>query len=210
MALFLSRPICAAVLMCALAGCSSDPTLYSLAPVMNGVAQAGGPSVVEVRTPVVSAQLDRDTIVKASRDYQLKLAHGDTWSEPLADMVGHTLATDLAARLPGTTVFTQNDAVATTPSAYVELTLTDFQEDANGHGILRGSLSVHPAISGVGPVLTTPLTLDADPHGDGTGRLVASLSALLGGVADTAAVQVRGLPDTAAQRAIQRASAGAQ
>lgn len=120
-----------------------------------GVSQAGGPAVVEIRTPVVSARLDRDTIVKASEDYQTKLASGSSWSEALPDMLGHTLMTDLAQRLPGTTVFAQDDAVTTTPAAYVELTIRNFEADSAGHALVTGMLSVHPAGKMIGPVMTT-------------------------------------------------------
>ncbi|MBS1028478.1 PqiC family protein [Gluconobacter albidus] len=177
-----------------LTACSSDPTLYTLAP-MPGVAQAGGPVVVEVRTPVVSGRLDRDTIVRANEDYQTRLATGTSWSEALPDMVGHTLTGDLAQRLPGTTVFAENDAVSTTPSAYVELTLRNFEADSAGHALVTGTLSVHPAGKMIGPVLTSPLVWQSqDVVASNTTKLTAALSQGVAAIADQAAEKLRLLP----------------
>ncbi|MBS1103405.1 membrane integrity-associated transporter subunit PqiC [Gluconobacter sp. Dm-62] len=177
-----------------LSACSSDPTLYTLAP-LPGVSQAGGPVVVEVRTPVVSARLDRDTIVKASKDYQTKLASGSSWSEALPDMLGHTLVTDLAQRLPGTTVFAQDDAVTTTPSAYVELTIRNFEADSAGHALVTGMLSVHPAGKIIGPVMTWPVVWQtSEPVASSTASLTAALSQGVAAIADQAAAKLRVLP----------------
>ncbi|MBS1092094.1 membrane integrity-associated transporter subunit PqiC [Gluconobacter sp. Dm-74] len=177
-----------------LAACSSDPTLYTLAPVP-GVAQAGGPVVVEVRTPVVSTRLDRDTIVRANEDYQTRLATGTSWSEPLSDMVGQTLTSDLAQRLPGTTVFAENDAVSTTPSAYVELTVRNFEADSAGHALVTGTLSVHPAGKMIGPVLTSPVVWQSqDAVASSTTKLTAALSQGVAAIADQAAEKLRLLP----------------
>ncbi|MDE7540670.1 PqiC family protein [Gluconobacter sphaericus] len=177
-----------------LSACSSDPTLYTLAP-LSGVSQAGGPAVVEVRTPVVSARLDRDTIVKASEDYQTKLASGSSWSEALPDMLGHTLMTDLAQRLPGTTVFAQDDAVTTTPAAYVELTIRNFEADSVGHALVTGMLSVHPAGKMIGPVVTTPVVWQSsEPVVSSTAKLTAALSQGVASIADQAAAKLRVLP----------------
>ncbi|KXV19056.1 PqiC family protein [Gluconobacter oxydans] len=177
-----------------LLACSSDPTLYTLAP-LPGVSQAGGPAVVEVRTPIVSARLDRDTIVKASEDYQTKLASGSSWSEALPDMLGHTLMTDLAQRLPDTTVFAQDDAVTTTPAAYVELTIRNFEADSAGHALVTGMLSVHPAGKMIGPVMTTPVVWQSpEPVASSTTKLTAALSQGVASIADQAAAKLRVLP----------------
>lgn len=176
-----------------LMGCSSDPTLYSLAPV-SGAAHSGGPAVVEVRTPVVSQSLDRDSIVRQDRNYKLKISHDDAWSEPLGSLIGRTLATDLSQRLPGTVVFAQNDAVASRPQAFVELTVTAFNENQNGEARLAGALSVHRAGEGTPVVLTVPVDLTTSFESHGTGHLVAALSRMLGALADQAAGQLLSLP----------------
>ncbi|MBS1035421.1 PqiC family protein [Gluconobacter cerinus] len=179
-----------------LTACSSDPKLYTLAPV-SGVVQSGGPVVVEVRTPVVPSRLDRDTIVRQNRDYQTTLATGDSWSEALPDMIAQTLTTDLSQRLPGTTVVSQGDAVTTTPSAYVEVTIRNFEADAAGHALITGAVSVHPAQKMIGPVLTEAFAWQSPESAQlNTGKLVASLSQGLSVLADHAASRLRSLPST--------------
>lgn len=179
-----------------LTACSSDPTLYTLAPVSPGAATAVGaaPGVIEVRTPVVAQRLDRDDIVRRDRDYKLEIAKGDAWSEPVASMIGHALSQDLAIRLPESTVFAQNDAVSTMPSGYVELTVTAFNEDQAGNAILQANLSTHRADAGAFPVTTIPIRLTRKPDGSSTAALVAVLSEMTGDLADVAAQRLRMLP----------------
>ncbi|MBS1089401.1 PqiC family protein [Gluconobacter wancherniae] len=191
---YMLRSLCALGLIGSVAGCSSDPTLYTVAAVA-GDALAGGPAVVEIRTPVVSPRLDRDTIVEADRGYHLKMASGDSWSEPLGDMIGHVLSRDLSQRLPATTVFAQNDAVTTTPQAFVELTINRFEADPSGYAVVSGALSVHPAGSMVSPVMTYPIEWKSkDVTTGNTDRLVAQLSAGVAAISEQAAQHLRTLP----------------
>ncbi|MFS3135744.1 membrane integrity-associated transporter subunit PqiC [Gluconacetobacter sacchari] len=173
-----------------LAACSADPDFYTLVP-WPGAAQAGGPAVVEVRTPSVAVSLDRERIVSSEGDYRLRTAGGDAWSEALPGMLGHVLTTDLQQRLPGSVVFAQNDAVATTALAVVELTVTRASRDAGGRAVLAGSLAVHwlGHDGGASDVLALSLPVG----GSATGDLVAALSRLLGQVADRAAAHLRAM-----------------
>jgi len=176
-----------------LTACGSDPDLYSIAPVP-GPAQAGGPVTVEVRTPVVTASLDRDEIVRQDKNYKLDIAKGNAWSEPIGDMIGRVLTHDLALRLPGSTVFAQNDAVSTKPQAFVEVTITAFNADQQGNATLVGSLSVHGDKPGIGPNLTVPVQYQTHLDNKQADTLVAGLSTLTGQLADLAAQKIRALP----------------
>ncbi|WP_336761351.1 PqiC family protein [Asaia sp. VD9] len=176
-----------------LTACGSDPDLYSIAPV-SGMAQPGGPVTVEIRTPVVTASLDRDEIVRQDKDYKLNMAKGNAWSEPIGDMIGRVLTRDLAQRLPGSTVFAQNDAVSTKPQAFVEVTITAFNADQQGNASLIGSLSVHGDKPGIGPNLTTPVQFETRLDNKRASTLVAGLSILTGQLADMAAQKIRSLP----------------
>jgi len=176
-----------------LSACGSDPTLYSIAPVP-GVSQSGGPAVVEVRTPVVAASLDRDEIVRQDKDYKLGIAKGNAWSEAIGGMIGRVLTQDLAQRLPGTTVFAQNDAVSTRPLAFVELTVTAFNADQQGNASLVGTLSVHGDKQGIGPNMTVPVQFQTRLDNKQPNTLVAGLSTLTGQLADLAAQKIRTLP----------------
>ncbi|MEE8658305.1 ABC-trans-aux domain-containing protein [Acetobacteraceae bacterium EV16G] len=185
----------------AASGCGRDPTLYTIVAVPGPVTPetsshlAGiGPKVVEVRTPVVSTMLDRDEIVRQSRDYKLNLAKGDSWAQPLGETIGQALTLDIAQRLPGITVFAQNDAVDTHPQAYVELTVTAFNQNQQGDAVIQGSLAVHPAEEGLGPVQTTPFYETMKLPSNGSAHLVYALSQLLSHVADKAVAQIRACP----------------
>ncbi|CAI9121690.1 PqiC family protein [Brytella acorum] len=190
------RLLATALIVSSLTACSADPTLYTLVPVSPAASTAMGlaPGVIEVRTPVVSQRLDRDDIVRRDRDYKLEIAKGDAWSEPIASMIGHALSQDLAIRLPESTVFSQNDAVSTVPTAYVELTVTAFNEDQAGNAVLQANLSTHLADAGAFPVLTVPVRLARKPDGSSTADLVAALSQMTGELADEAARRLRMLP----------------
>lgn len=177
----------------AISGCGSDPVLYSVASV-TGMAQPGGPVAVEVRTPVVASSLDRDEIVHQDKDYKLGIAKGNAWSEPIGGMIGRVLSQNLAQRLPGTSVFAQNDAVSTKPQAFVELTVTAFNSDQQGNASLVGSLSVHGDKPGIGPNLIVPVQLSTHLANRRTDTLVAALSCLTGQLADLVAEKLRGLP----------------
>ena len=181
----------------ALAGCgSSDPTLYSLAPIA-GTQQVGMggavPAVIEVRTPGVPPSLDRQNIVGTQDDYSLTPLVGAAWSEPLAPMLGHVLATDLQQCLPGRSVFAQNDATTVPALGFVEVEITRFARDATGVVHLAGSLSVHRA-GDAEHALSVPLALSATPADSGTRAMVAALSQLAGQVADMAAERLQALP----------------
>ncbi|KAB8124355.1 membrane integrity-associated transporter subunit PqiC [Komagataeibacter medellinensis] len=202
-----SRPprvvACAAVAgLLALAGCgSSDPTLYSLAPIASTQPSGMGgqvPAVIEVRTPGVPPSLDRQNIVGTQDDYSLTPLAGAAWSEPLAPMLGHVLATDLQQRLPGRSVFAQNDATTVPAQGFVEVEITRFARDASGVVHLGGSLSVHRA-GDAEHALSVPLALTATPADSGTRAMVAALSQLAGQVADMAAERLQALPPAPAQ-----------
>ncbi|QDH17967.1 membrane integrity-associated transporter subunit PqiC [Swingsia samuiensis] len=179
-----------------LSACSSSPQLYTLAP-KAGVPVAGsGSSVVEVRTPVVPARLDRDTIVQESKGYRTELASGNSWSEALPDMLGHTLAADIGQRMPMSTVIAQNDAVTTTPTAYVEVTIRNFESDSSGYPIIIAALSAHSAASGSNAVVSTePFVWRSSQYvGDNSDKLVAALSDGVSVLADHAVAKLNSLP----------------
>ncbi len=187
-------PVLALLGLGPLAGCgSSDPDYYTL-KAWPGVAQGGGPLTLKLRTPGVASTLDRDYIVRSDEGYRLKLAHDAAWSEPLADMIGQTLAQDLQQRLPGTTVFTEAGAISTEAQAVLELDVTQFAQDPAGDVAITGTLSVTRPDSG--PAAAHALHLVMTPGGPGVDGLVAALSRLLGEVADEAAGQARQLGPT--------------
>ena len=181
--------------MLALAGCgSSDPDYYTLKP-WPGSALAGGPLTLKIETPSVAGYLDRDYIVADDRSYKLKLDGDAAWGEPLGGMIGQTLAQDLQQRLPGTTVFTQSGAISTEAQATLELNVARFSKTRDGDVEITAALSAQRADHGDGapPAQAQTIHLTMTPTGTGMPALVASLSQLLGQVADQAAHDARAL-----------------
>ena len=192
-----------------LAGCGAgDPTYYTL-NASPGAPHAGGPGIVEVHSPTVASFLDRDYIVSGTSDYALELAGNRAWAEPLGQMIGRVLAADLAQRLPASSVYAEGTATATTPDATVSVDIGRFDKDGSGTVTVSGALSVRArtAEDGAAP----PGTLErfefrSTDAGHGTASLVATLSRLLGEVADKAAGRLLTLPS--AGTATPLASAG--
>ncbi len=133
-----------------LSGCSSTPTTYYvLAPqpgtVVSPSVGAALPQAIEVLKPSITSRLDRDGLLRVMRDSQDHMVPAAAWSEPLDEMIGHTLAGNLRERLPGHVLFSQNDSVAVTAGAYLELSLSRFEQDVSGHAVITGVLSAHRA-----------------------------------------------------------------
>jgi len=183
----------AACILSSLVGCNSDPTLYSLTQ-WPGTTAPAQLSVVEVRTPVIAQAFDRDRIVREMKDYSIKIADSDAWSDAPGQLIARTLAQDLAQRLPGTTVFAQNDANPMPPQAFVEVTATEFSRVDSGDAVLAGTMVVHAAGKAALPTVI-PFRLSRS-SGRSTASLVAALSELNGELADKAALVLRTMTPT--------------
>ncbi|MFT9330713.1 PqiC family protein [Acetobacter persici] len=187
------------VMATTLTACSSGagPTLYTLS-VVPGQPAPGGPRFVEVRQPTIASGLDRDRIVTADSGYKLTVSANDAWGDSLAGQISRTLAGDLAQRLPGTSVFAENDAVSTEPQAYVELSVTRFSAGPSGAVQIEAALSVKGAQAGApdtsGQFYMQRVLVQAPAVSSGTMAMVEALSQLLGQLADQAAAQLRMMP----------------
>ncbi len=198
------------VLACApLADCGAgDPTYYTLTT-WPGPEHRGAPAIVEVRSPTVASFLDRDTIVTGTDDYALQFAGNRAWAEPIGQMIGRVLASDLAQRLVGSDVYAEGNAASTTPDAIVSIDVGRFDKDTNGTVVVSGSLAVRARTAPGGtvpPSILERFEVRADQDGPGTAALVATLSRLLGTVADRAANRLLAMP-AAAGTAIPLATA---
>ncbi|KFL92143.1 hypothetical protein AmDm5_0187 [Acetobacter malorum] len=187
------------VMATTLTACSggAGPTLYTLS-VVPGQPAPGGPRFVEVRQPTIASGLDRDRIVTADTGYKLTVAANDAWGDSLAGQISRALAGDLAQRLPGTSVFAENDAVSTEPQAYVELSVTRFSTGPSGAVQIEAALSVKGAQAGApdtsGQFYMQRVLVQAPAVSSGTMAMVQALSQLLGQLADQAAAQLRMMP----------------
>ena len=175
---------------------SSDPVYYSLAPVP-GTPQGGGPRTVEIRRPGLAGYLDRPEIVRSGTDYRLQVASGERWGEPFGDLVARVLAEDLTGRLPGTAVFTSTGAISSESAAAVELDLQRFDLDAGGTVVLLAQVSVTRG-RGSRWRQAQGFRLQRMSVPPGTPGLVATMSGLVGELADGIAAILRRLPATGA------------
>ena len=173
-----------------LAGCgSADPTYYTLSPVP-GTALPGPVVSVEVRRPGLAGYLDRSDIVLKSASFKLAVNSQLRWAEPLGDMIGRVLSEDLSQRLPGSSVFSESGAISAEPGVRVEVDVLRFDADASGAVVLQAEVAVERGTTHQ-PLATRHVALSAQPGGPGATELAASLSGLLGGLADQVAGDIR-------------------
>lgn len=173
-----------------LAGCSSPPppALFTLAAVPGAAlpAKAGG---IELRRVGLAGYLDRNDIVRSAAGYQLTLASDQRWAEPLGKMLDRVLAEDLTRRLPNSTVFSESGAIGGNPALILEINIQRLDADADGAVVLQAQVALRRD-SGRQPSRAETIRLTATPAGPGTPELVATMSGLLGQLADRVAGMV--------------------
>jgi uncharacterized lipoprotein YmbA len=173
----------------ALAGCASaDPTYYTLQPAP-GTPHPGPRLSIEIRRPGLAGYLDRSDVVLKSADYKLAVNSQIRWAEPLGDMIGRILAQDLSQRLPDSSVFTESGAISADPSLRLEVDILNFDTDAAGAVVLNAQIAVERGTTHT-PLATRHVSLTAQPGGAGAAELAASLSGLLGQLADQVAEDI--------------------
>jgi uncharacterized lipoprotein YmbA len=182
-------------LLVATAGCASpDSTFYTLQPVP-GTATAQGALAtarsVEVRRPGLAGYLDRSDVVLRDADYKLGLKETQRWAEPLGDMIGRVLTEDLSQRLPQSNVFGEGGAISADADVRVEVDIQRFDADATGTVTLAAQVALEAGRTHQ-PIATRHVVLTATPASAGAGALAATLSTLLGQLADTICGSGRG------------------
>lgn len=160
---------------------SPDPTFFALS------AQAGAPLrsrplKIELRRAGLPGYLDRPQIVRRATAERLDLAGDERWGSPLDEMVGATLAEDLAQRLPSCVVFSDSGAISSTADVRVEVQLFRFERSAEGAVALSAEVAVHSATSDASAIQR--YTLSEKPASGRTSDVVTSLSRLLAQLAD--------------------------
>ncbi len=172
-----------------LAGCASaDPTYYTLQPTPGATVQAGAVTV-EVRRPGLAGYLDRADVVLKNAGYTLAVNGQLRWAEPLGDMIGRVLTQDLSQRLPGASVFSQSGAISADPQLRVEVDILGFDADASGTVVLTAEVAVERGTTHA-PLATRHVVLSAAPPAAGAANLAATMSGLLGSLADRVAQDV--------------------
>lgn len=171
----------AALLVCS-CGSSPNTTYYALAAVSGKVHQASL-GAIEVRRPGIAGYLDRTEVLAQWDGQRLDLADNTGWAEPIAAMIGRVLAEDLSDRLPGTVVFAASSDLSLQATAAVELVIRKFDLGSDGYV----HLNVLWSVRGAGQPTTHISTLQAKPASTNTSAVVATMSSLLGQLADEVA-----------------------
>ncbi len=184
------RHLASALALLAACGGSKEPTYFALAPRIHA-AEAGAPTLIEVRRPGLAGYLDRPEIVKTVKDYRLQLETGERWAEPLGDMIGRVIASDLSSRLEGSQIFVENGAISAIPEAVVAIDVQMFDAGADGALRLVAEVVIEARSD---PKLTRAkhFALQAHLESGSTAALVAGMSTLLAELADGIAAMLRG------------------
>ncbi len=170
-----------------LSACASspEPRRYALTPGA-GVRLNGAPLKVEVRRVSLPRYLDRQALVRRIGSAQLELYHQDLWGAPLDEMVSETLAENLALRLPGSSVFTDEGAIHSKPDVHVEAELQRFE--LTEEGVVR--LDAEVAVQFEDPRrddLLDRYGLSLRSSGDAPADVVREMSSLLARLSDAIA-----------------------
>ena len=167
---------------------SPEPTFFALSARPGSVQHGIRPLKIELRRTTLPGYLDRPHIVRRSTAEQLELAGAERWGAPLDEMVGATLAEDLAQRLPSCVVYTDGGAISAAPDMRVEVQLFRFERMASGDVELLAEVAVHttaPALSS-----TQRFAFSTKPASGGSPQVVSALSQLLGQLSEGVAAMI--------------------
>jgi uncharacterized lipoprotein YmbA len=192
----------AACLLGTLCACSlleprKDPTRFfvlaaspnaATAPTESAAAVSGEEVVVSIGPVHLPDYLLRPDIVRRTGQNQLEPSGADRWAEPIDRAFARVLCLDVAARLPECTVVAYPVVPAVKPAMQIEVDVSAFEGDAKGKVRLEGRFSLRDLRAGSRAVHAYILE-HAAAHGE-TPELVATMSALLGELADQVAREV--------------------
>lgn len=175
-----------AVLGAAACGSSPEPVYYSLSVAQQETRPASAgrswAHLIKLRRPALPGYLDRAEIVTRVSGFRLRVASGESWSEPLGDMVGRVLADDLSRRLGDVVVFTEASPISSDPDAIVSVDIQRFDIGDDGAMTLRAEIAVE-RVAGHALVTARHVELHARPSASSTAALAGAMSELLAGLA---------------------------
>jgi uncharacterized protein len=167
-----------------LAACAHSPpqTFFTLSA-RQGTELTRAPGLkIELRRAALPGYLDRPHIVRRATAERLELGGDERWAAPLEEMVGATLAENLAQRLPSSVVYTDGGAISAVPDVRVEVQLFRFERAASGDAVLLAEVAVHT--SAARPATTQRFSLSQKPASGTTSDVVSAMSQLLGALSD--------------------------
>ncbi len=180
-----------------LAACQSTPDsrLYTLAvvpPVEVAQPVRSAPQTLALGSLDLPMLIDRPQIVRRIDGNRVETLEFDRWAEPLADGLRSTLAGDLSARLPGTTVLPTAGSNVGEGTAVLAVTVLRFDADATGKVVLDAQWSLSPG-GGSGGRKSGPTREIVEVPSAGTGPdvQVRAMSQAVGTLADRIAAGVR-------------------
>lgn len=166
-------------------GTSRDPAFYAVSPVAGAPVVRGSVTPIELRRPSLAGYLDRSELVVGVLDHRVRVRSGESWAEPLDDMIERVLAQDLRQRLPGAVLLRDGETLGGRPRAIVSVDVERFDEDAAGRVVLVAEVVL---LAGPGQDLVSKaIASSVAPGGPGTAALVDAMSVLLGRLADAIA-----------------------
>jgi len=207
----LERAVLVGALFAGACAHSPDPTFYVLAA-RPGAALTTRRLVVELRRPSLPGYLDRQHIVRRATAERLDLGGDERWGAPLQDLVGTTLADDLSARLPGSTIFVEPGSISAPADFRVEIEIARFELAVGGAVELDAKVAVR-AHAAERSEQVRHYAFAGTPKGRDTASLVATMSEVLARLADAVAqtlVQASNVavPEDAAVRAAPNETSG--
>lgn len=168
---------------------SPEPTFFALSARPGTAQLSPRPLKIELRRTTLPGYLDRPHIVRRSTAEQLELGGDERWGAPLDEMVGATLAEDLAQRLPSSVVFTDGGAISAAPDVRIEVQLFRFERAASGDVELLAEIAVHTS-GAAGTASTRRFALSTKPASGRTAEVVSALSQLLAQLSEGIATMI--------------------
>jgi uncharacterized lipoprotein YmbA len=168
---------------CGFFGKSSPPKLYALDRIAPAAAAPAAAAVRALPIGIDAVELppgvDRKEIVLRQPDHRLEVRSAEQWSAPFKDLVLHTLAFDLAARLPLGTVIVPGE---TKPAAMrtIDVAFEELAANADRTVVADARWVVHepgrPDVAHHDRLVVNVPSLDAAQIATGISQALASLA----------------------------------
>ena len=175
-------PVVLLVTACGFFSKSAPPKLYALDRI-GPAAAAPAASVRALPIGIDAVELppgvDRKEVVVRQPDHRLEVRGGEQWSAPFKDLVLHTLAFDLAARLPVGTVIVPGE---TKPAAMrsIDVAFEELAANADRSVVADARWVVHepgrPDIAHRDRIVANVASLDGPQIATGLSQVLAGLA----------------------------------
>jgi uncharacterized protein len=193
-----SRPVAAALLLAASAGCSggSAPTRFYVLTAMTGAAERSAAASAGVPLGIgpitLPGYLERPQIVTRSGPDSVELAEFDRWAEPLREGIGSVLAQDVAGLVPTERVAVFPWRQSREIQYQVPVEVIRFERQSGGLVLLTARWRILGRDAAERAGRTASLTEPAG--GSGYAGTVSAMSRLLARLGEEIAAEINRLP----------------